>query len=171
MRTRIMLLAGLLMLLVLGLADVAQAVSPAQSSRGGLPVAHDARGTKLPGLLAGTGSSDFIVRPALMVISGDGSLVIGRIPGKGGRSIHWTSWTSRQGRGVGTLWIDDMIGGEASGTRHPHLAIITVSRVRHGRFTRMSVRFRGGDKVWNKGDKLYIEKYSLRGSGSWYGWY
>ncbi len=102
-----------------------------------------------PRLLTVDYGSTFAVRPATITPTGDGSGVIGRL-GKRGRSIHWSSWTTSNAYGTGTLWIDNGIPNVAEGTYHGYGATVHAYRVRDGRFTRMTVRYRksGKAKLW-----------------------
>ena len=139
------------------------------------PVASSARATvlqsqTLPRLLTIDFSTNFRVRPRRIVPTGDGSDVIGRLNTGKGHAIQWSVWSALRARGSGTFWIDDGIPNVALGTFHAHPATILAFRVRHGRFTRMTVRFHGGDKVWNSGSTLYVFKYSLQHGGSGYIW-
>jgi len=93
----------------------------------------------------------FAVRPGT-IWTGAGVTVfhyIGPSPGKGG-SIRWSEWTASEAHGVGTLWINDCVPDTARGTWHGYRATIDASRVRDGRYTRMTVRFRenGEPRTW-----------------------
>ena len=72
---------------------------------------------------------------------------------------------------MGSEWIDDCIPTTAEGTFHPRRATIHASRVRHGRYTRLTVRFRAGSKMWDKGSILYVDHYRLKHySGKYFIW-
>jgi hypothetical protein len=163
MRVRIGAL-GVFVLLLVAAAVTSSAAAPA--ARHGLSTAGAGtspsvgRATR-PSLLREPYSSSFAVRPATVFIAGDGSSFVGRLSGKGG-SIHWKSWTGHGARGIGTYWLNDFIPSAAQGTFHPHRAVITASRARNGHFTRMTVRFRGGGRVWDAGQQLYVESHSLK---------
>jgi hypothetical protein len=89
------------------------------------------------------------VRPATIAFTQDGSIFIGKL-GKRGSSIHWSSWTTSNAYGAGTLWIDNGIPSMTAGTYHSYSATIHAYRVRSGLFTRMTVRYRksGKQKTW-----------------------
>jgi hypothetical protein len=123
----------------------------------------------VPRLLTSDYSSDFAVRPVRIVPTGDGSSFIGQRPGKGG-AIRWKTWTQTRAYGVGTFWINDGIPYMAAGTLHPHRATLDATRVRHGRYTRLTVRFRAGSRVWDKGDTLYVNRYRLSRAPGDYGY-
>jgi len=163
MRVRIGAL-GVCVLLLVVVAATSSAAAPA--ARHGLSTAGAGtspsvgRATR-PTLLTEPYSSLFAVRPAKVFIAGDGSSFVGRLPGKG-RTIHWKSWTRHGASGIGTYWLNDFTPSAAQGTFHPHRAVITASRARGGHFTRMTVRFRGGGRVWDAGQQLYVESHSLK---------
>jgi hypothetical protein len=156
---------------VLTLIAVAMLAAAAPGAAGSAP-ARDVAGARaggLPKLLTEPYSNDFAVRPGTVYIAGEGSSLVGDLQGKGG-TIHWSEWTGTGARGVGTYWLDDFIPSAAEGTYHPHRAVVTVSRVRHGRFTRMVVRFRGGSRVWDPGSSLYVEHHRLTRLPEWFVW-
>ena len=111
-----------------------------------------------PRLLAVPG---FAVRPVTIAnITGDGSALLGQKKGRGG-AIKWSAWTSSRADGVGKIWIDDCIPTTAEGTFHGRRVTINASRVRSGHYTRMIVRFRGGERMWEAGTILYTVRYRL----------
>jgi hypothetical protein len=87
------------------------------------------------------------VRPSSVYYTGDGSGVLGvlrrhlglRGPGRG--SLHWTAWGSNGARGQGTVWLK--LGSPTATSPFTRFAVtVTAGRVRAGRFTRMTLRYR-----------------------------
>ena len=116
----------------------------------------------LPRLLTVDFSRAFAVRPATITPTGDGSAFISGLKGK--RSpIHWRTWTASQADAVATIWIDNGIPNNAQGTFFAHRATVQAYRVRKGRFTRLTIRFRqqGSKQTW---------ALSLARSGPGYVW-
>jgi len=142
-RRLLLLLAALPLLLVLALPAVASARVPRLFS-----------GWKAPY----TNSS---VRPSgIGTITGDGSAHIGSDAGGNG-AISWKHWSARDAVGVGKIWLDDCIPDTAGGTFHGRHAHIRVFRVRHGHYTRLTVSWRAGHRIWDAGTILYTWKYRL----------
>lgn len=148
--------------MLLGLATVAAAWPRSTSALAGQG-SRSLASRSLPVLLVEDFSSSFAVRPVRIIPTGDGSAFISGLTGKKSH-IHWQTWSLRTAYAVATIWIDDGIPNEATGTFHAHRARVLAFRNHDGRFTRMTVKFRGGDKIWNGGKKLYIEHYSLKKS-------
>jgi hypothetical protein len=72
-------------------------------------------------------------------------------------------WNARKAYGLGTVWIDDGIPNEALGTFHGYRGSVTAVRVRGGRYTRMTVRWRqNGHK---KAEALRLKEAH---PGSWF---
>lgn len=116
----------------------------------------------LPRLLTVDFSRSFAVRPAMITPTGDGSAFISGLKGK--RSpIHWRTWTASQADAVATIWIDNGIPNNAQGTFFAHRATVQAYRIRKGRFTRLTIRFRqqGSKRTW---------ALSLARSGPGYVW-
>src|SRR5947209_6570154 len=93
-----------------------------------------------PTLLTGDGHT-FSVRPQTIIYTGDGTGIIGELPRKEAGEWQWRNWKSGSAYGVGTIWLDDCIPNCAAGTYHSHDGSVYASRVRHGHFTRMKLRF------------------------------
>ena len=130
------------------------------------------QGGGLPTLLTGGMSGRFAARPAEILTESGATTFqfIGEMPGKGGR-IHWRTWTTRAAHGVGTIWTDDCIPSTADGTWHGRRATIDASRVRKGRYTIMTIRFRGASVASDADKTLYVERYQLSHvSGSRFYW-
>lgn len=110
-------------------------------------------------------ANDFAVRPTMMILSGDGSGILGKLPkwvtkhgvgrhfsGPNRGYLTWQFWTAsqamREGYGqqpgayaYGTYWIDNCIPDCATGSYHSHDAAITAWRTRSGRYTWMQVQY------------------------------
>jgi hypothetical protein len=120
----------------------------------------------LPGLLTGTGrGSQFAVRPAQIVYTGDGSGVLGGFSGHGplprfGR-MTWSSWTSIQAMGSGAVWLDDCVPNCAQGKFHPYPVTVHAFDPSAGHFTRLTLRY-------SLAGKPTIDRRGLRRFGSSY---
>jgi hypothetical protein len=87
------------------------------------------------------------VRPKIIVLAVDGSAAlsgyshdghVGYTPGPTA-DLHWTTWTSRQGRASGYLWVDDGYPSIGGGTYYAVPASIHVWRPVQGVFTRLTI--------------------------------
>jgi hypothetical protein len=109
-----------------------------------MPVSASAAG--LPGLPSGTGhGSPFVVRPAQIVYTGDGSGVLGGFSGRGplprfGR-LKWSSWTRGQALGSGAVWLDNCTPSCAQGSFRPYAVAVHAFDPRAGHFTRLTLRY------------------------------
>jgi hypothetical protein len=101
----------------------------------------------------------FAIRPAVVTPSGDGSFTIGLFGGR----IHWRAWTAGRAFGVGTVWIDNGIPNEAQGTFFGHRGSVTAFRVRGGRYTRLTVRWRS-----NGYKRIQALKLKRAHPGAWF---
>jgi hypothetical protein len=97
------------------------------------------------------GAGEFKVRPATVLVSGDGS---GWLGGRGfGEppdygTIHWTRFRRSGARGDGRMFINDCEPDCAGGTFSSWKAVIRARRVRKGHYTRLSARYvRDGDTI------------------------
>ena len=115
--------------------------------------------------------ASFAVKPVTIAnITGDGSALLDQMKSRGG-AIHWSAWTSSRADGAGKIWIDDCIPDTAGGTFHGRPATIHASRVRTGHYTRMTVSFRAGDRMWDEGTTRYVDRYRLQHlSGRYFTW-
>ena len=109
--------------------------APAQAAR---PKLHD-------------GADGFKVRPATILVSGDGSAWLGGAgygePPDYGR-IHWTAFRRSGARGHGRVFVNDCVPDCAGGTFSSWRAVIRAGRVRKGHYTRLSARYeRDGTRV------------------------
>jgi hypothetical protein len=90
------------------------------------------------------------VRPTTIGYTGDGSGIIGRLPGDtfhgvvGQRPgfLHWTLWTNTQAAATGTLWLLSCQPSCAASSFRRYALTLTAGRVRHGHFTRMTLHYR-----------------------------
>lgn len=103
-----------------------------------------------PHLLRADFTSRFDVRPATIDPTGDGSIVIGKFARRGHR-IRWRVWNTVEAYGAATVWVDNGIPNVAQGTFHSYRGDLHAYRVRDGRFTRLTVRYRkaGKLKIWS----------------------
>jgi hypothetical protein len=86
------------------------------------------------------------VRPSEIVYTGDGSGVLGGFDGSG-RYPHdghltWTSWTSREAKGKGAVWLDNCEPDCAQGVFSPYAVTVRAFAVQGGHFTRLTLRYR-----------------------------
>lgn len=99
----------------------------------------------LPTLLTGW-YARYTVRPTSIYFTGDGSGLIGKLRPHGGLSgpgrgfLRWTKWTRRSAAASGTLWLKLGVPAFSPYTRFG--LMLTVGRVRHGHFTRMTLHYR-----------------------------
>jgi hypothetical protein len=98
------------------------------------------------------GVDGFKVRPATILVSGDGSGWLGG-DGYGATppdygTIRWTKFRRSGARGRGRMFINDCDPDCAGGTFSSWRAVIRARRVRHGHYTRLSAAYeRGGEDV------------------------
>ena len=97
------------------------------------------------------GVDGFKVRPAAILVSGDGSGWLGGAghgaPPDFGR-IRWTAFTRAGARGKGRVFVSDCVPDCAGGTFSSRRAVIRARRVRHGHYTRLSAAYeRDGEQV------------------------
>ena len=131
-----------------------------------VPRARATRSGNLPLLLVYDLQSTFAVRPAMVSPSGDGWMYL--TGGKGQNThIHWRRWTHTEAFAHATLWMRTGVGMKV--THRP--ATIRAFRVRHGRFTRMTVRYHAADDGVGLGTKLFVDRYRLsRNAPNIYAW-
>lgn len=110
-----------------------------------LPASVSAAG--LPRLLTQIGRGDqFLVRPAQIVYTGDGSGVLGGFDGRGpyprfGR-LRWSLWNRQRALASGAVWLDDCTPNCAQGTFHPYAVTVRAFKPQSGHFTRLTLRYR-----------------------------
>ena len=110
-----------------------------------------------PGLLKQDFANVFTIRPGTVIPSGDSSFLIGKLfSTKRGHAVHWTLWTSTRAFGQGTVWIDNGIPNVAMGTFRGYPGSVGASRVRGGRFTRMTIHWKQSGRV--HGQTLKLER-------------
>ena len=117
-----------------------------------------------PQLLTGEFGS-FSVRPAAIVLSEDGSLIIagnaawiGRNPSPQGTAsqfghIDWTAWTATHATGSGVEWLDNCKPDCAQGTYFPQPVELAASRPSGGDYTRLILHFPDGART----ERLMLE--------------
>jgi hypothetical protein len=98
------------------------------------------------------GVDGFKVRPAAILVSGDGSGWLGG-DGYGATppdygTIRWTKFRRSGARGRGRMFINDCDPDCAGGTFSNWKAVIRARRVRHGHYTRLSAAYeRNGERL------------------------
>jgi hypothetical protein len=110
-------------------------------------LASVASASRLPGLLVWDGHG-YAVRPPSIYYTGDGTGIIGRLPGgyravgrrPGG--IKWEKWNGGYAFGAGTVWLKNCVPDCADSLFRRYAVRVTATRVRHGHFTRMTLRYR-----------------------------
>lgn len=104
------------------------------------------------------GAHGFEVKPATILVSGNGSAWLGGDGyGDGGDygKIRWTKFRRSGARGDGRIFINDCVPTCADGTFSNWRAAIRARRVRKGRYTRLSARYeRDGEAITDRW-KLY----------------
>jgi hypothetical protein len=80
----------------------------------------------------------FAIRPATIVPSGDGAFNVGMLGGH----LRWLVWRTTKAYSLGKVWIDNGIPNMALGTFHGYAGSVTATRVRGGKYTRMTVRWK-----------------------------
>jgi hypothetical protein len=98
----------------------------------------------LPKVLAKQTEHGFKVRPASISFTGDGTGIVGGADGASARHpghLHWTRYNRHEGAAKGVVWLDDCDPSCAEGEFSPVPVKVHVGRVRHGRFTRLTLRF------------------------------
>jgi len=143
-RSTVAALAALLVLTGCCVGIARAATVDAHATRVTLTAATTAASNPL--LLTEDFTTSFAVKPASILPTGDGSIVIGKL-GKRGHDIRWHVWTASRAFGLTPVWIDNGIPSVAKGTWHRYWGSINASRVRNGRFTRMTVRYRKDGKL------------------------
>jgi len=84
------------------------------------------------------------IRPAHIVYTGDGSGVLGGFDGTGAAHpghLRWTSWSQREARGSGAVWIDDCTPDCARGKFTAHAVKLVAFRPVSGHFTRLTLTY------------------------------
>jgi hypothetical protein len=102
----------------------------------------------------------FAVRPAVIDYTGDATAFLG------GRDagtydfghLHWSYWTRYRAYATGVDWINNCDPSCADGYFYAHPARVLATRVRHGKFTRLKIRYRYGSRA-------LTDRRALRGIG------
>ena len=123
-------------------------------------------------MLAYNTATEFVRRPPTVVPFGNGaaiSTIIGRLSAGRGKPILWQTWNATAARGRGAMWQNDGVPDIASGTWTAHAATLSLNRVIHGRYTRMTLRSQvdGRLRVWNL--RLMKQPYTSGGKAV-YAW-
>jgi hypothetical protein len=115
----------------------------------------------------------FEVRPKSFTYDGTGHVTVGPLrpggpqgPGPKQGYWHWKRWEHERADGTGTIWVDDFSCGPSCivGVPRAHRGSVTASRVRHGHFTRLKIRYRlSGIPV--------VDFYGLTHDGASWSWY
>jgi hypothetical protein len=128
----------------------------------------------LPTVLTQDSTAAFAVKPTQIVVSANGTVVIGGPTAWNGRKpapnhpasqfgrITWRSWSATQATGVATEWGESGRPNVAEGTYLAANFNIVASRVRDGHFTRLTLTQRNG--------KPGRETLALRRAGAGYTW-
>jgi hypothetical protein len=151
-------------------APVGPLVSPAMNRRALLSASlacaammfpTAAWGSHLPGVLSNTSvRHPFLVRPAVVSYTGDGTGFLGGFDGQGrnhfGR-MTWLTWTTQVATGSGALWGDNCEPNCARGTFSPVPVKVRAFAPHGGHFTRLTLRYeREGEKfIDERGVKFY----------------
>jgi hypothetical protein len=101
----------------------------------------------LPGLPTTLSSSPgYVVRPAEIDYTGDGSGILGGFDGTGRRGhfghLHWRFWGTTHAAGSGAVWLDDCLPDCAAGVFHPYAVTLRASAPRGGHFALLTLRYR-----------------------------
>jgi hypothetical protein len=96
------------------------------------------------------GHSGFKLRPATILVSGDGTAWLGgRASGENGDygRIRWRTFRRSGARGAGRIFITECDPDCAGGRRWSAKAVIRARRVRQGHFTRLTARYRHDERT------------------------
>jgi hypothetical protein len=105
------------------------------------------------------GQSGFKVRPATVLVSGDGTAWLGgKASGENGHygRIRWRTFRSSGARGDGRIFITECDPDCAGGKRWSAKAVIRARRARHGRLTRLSASYRHDGRTATKRWRLQV---------------
>ena len=87
----------------------------------------------------------FQVRPAWISYTGDGTGFLGGADGSGPSDpghLRWRRYGQRQGSARGVVWLNQCEPSCADGTFVSRRVRVHVFRPRHGRFTRLTLKYR-----------------------------
>lgn len=121
----------------------------------GAPAAAAAR---LPGVLTQDAHHPFVVRPAVIGYTGDGTGLIGGTDGTSAQHpghLRWPTYNDRQGVGRGTVWLNDCDPSCAEGEFSGVPVAVHVFSPKNGHFTRMTLQY-----TYNR--KHYTDKRAIR---------
>jgi len=134
-----------------------------------LMVAAPANAAAKPRLLARDSSNVLMLRPGQLVISGDGSEIVGGTgwtQGSGLASfgrIRWSAFNQREAVGRGLLWLNDCDPNCAEGGFRQHAAWIHASSVKQNRYQRLTVRYMDDGAV-------RYDRRIMRRHGTYWAW-
>ncbi|MEA2473513.1 MAG: hypothetical protein QOE06_1428 [Thermoleophilaceae bacterium] len=131
-----------------------------------------ASSASLPKVLTQDEAHPFVVRPASISYTGDGTGVIGGFDGTYADDpghLTWGKYTKNQGRATGALWLDDCDPSCAEGTFTAVPVSVHVFRPSHGRFTRLTLKYTYQNDHYT--DRRAIRHYSSDGYGPSYWMY
>lgn len=135
------------------------------------PAALAASLPKLPDASGHLGSGQFKVKPASILISGDGSFYFDGRKKSHNRAapLSWSSWTATAGHGTGFAWINNCKPNCAAGTFHQYPVKLEVSQPKHEGghfiFTQMTVTYTGTRPAHSqKTSLMYVEHHG----GVWF---
>lgn len=135
-----------------------------------------ARPTRSPRLLETEGL--FGVRPGFMALEPPAAntvfaYILGphqplRAYGHHGAGIHWTVWTHREARGVGTMYFNQCNPTCYSHNFARYTVALRASRVRSGRYTRLLLTYRWPGHTRQSPLRLGVQR---AGSAHFYNWF
>lgn len=127
----------------------------------------------LPGLLTITRNVDgFVVRPAVIGYTGDGTGYVGGFDG-GGRNhfghITWLTWTKQAATGNGALWGDNCEPDCATGKFSPTPVKVRGFAPHDGHFTRLTLRYgRNGENFIDEREVRFYPSTLIPGRTGYY---
>jgi hypothetical protein len=148
-------------LMCAGIIGTVLAFSATATASGTAVLRAASSATKLPGLLTVLRNTDgFVVRPAVIGYTGDGTGYVGGFDGRGRNNfghITWLTWTTQVATGTGALWGDNGIPNDAEGTFSPVPVKVRGFAPRDGHFTRLTLRYeRNGENfIDERGVRFY----------------
>jgi hypothetical protein len=113
---------------------------------------------RLPTVLTQDQHHPFVVRPATISYTGDGTGVVGGTDGTSVQHpghLHWTLYNNRQGAASGAVWLNDCDPSCAGGEFSAVPVTVHVFSPKHGRFTRLTLQF-----TYQR--KHYVDRRAIR---------
>ncbi len=120
-----------------------------------------AEARSVPKVLTQDSTSTFGVRPSTIGYTGDGTGYIGKKPwGSRPGSVKWGKWNHKRARGVGTIWLNNCSPDCSRGEFRSVRGTVKLTKPKHGRFTRMTLRFNlRGEAVTDQRKLRHIDTY------------